>query len=1064
MHRYIIKLNVKKKLLFICVLLCTSVVSIAQSITGELKQWHKVTLTFDGPQVSESDATNPFKNYRLDITFTQGSLQYTIPGYYAADGDASNSSATSGNKWRAHFCPPTTGIWNYSVSFLIGTDVATAYPLTSFPSWSPLHGKTGSFTIQTSDKTGDDFRAKGWLIHNNEFFYRFKGNGEYFLKNGSDSPENFLGYYEFDNTIDNGGAQNDLPDGLHHFDDHLTDWATGDPLWKTNKGKRIIGAINYLGSQKVNTQYMVLMNVEGDGQEVYPWTSYTERERFDVSKLDQWEIVFEQMQKKGIALHLVFQEMENTGLLGGPASALKRLYVREMIARYAHHNALFWNIGEEYTRSGQSAITEATFVKSIDAYNHPCKVHTHNAPGEDDILYDPILGSTKFNGTSLQQYAYLSNSLSIKWREKSEAANWRWAVELDELVGGIRSDDVYYINLMRKQALWGNLMGGGAGIEWYLGYYQGKTMDDLDNEDFRKQQLMWTSGNHAIHFFKTYLSFWQMEPANYLLTDNGSGDRWVLAKEADTYAVYLSTGGNATISLPTAFTWNIQWYNPQTGVMGSSTATTGNLSAPDATNDWVALIKKNVIVVNSAPTINITSPSNYQVYGLSPVSVQLKANAFDSDGTITKVEFYNGNTKIGQNNNSPYSFTWNNITTGNYNIKAIAYDNSGNTTTSSFITITVDPNAVDCGLNLSLINTTTDNVIANWDTIRTSSVISTPVVGTNLNIKASILNTTVGSVQFVLDGTVFKTENIAPYAIGPETAGDYNNWNYTYGIHTLKTIVYSGTNATGYPICSSTISFEITATNTNQSPTINIIIPENNSIYNTGVPIPIHVDADDIDGIISKVVFFRDGIRLGQDAIFPYSFNQLNLPNGTYTITTKAIDNFGAQTTSSDIQFTVDSTYFLDIIGPDCGDANQTSTYEVSNRIKTNASQYNWWYKGTVQAVNPIVGMPYKSTVSFGPNPSSDSLCVGITYSTDPWYKSYCKKIAICNPPITTAIDLGNNNSNGFFIQLYIFDLMGREIFQSTLPDDFSTGLPPGIYIKKSIYTNTIHSEKIVIQ
>ncbi|MEX0981925.1 MAG: DUF5060 domain-containing protein, partial [Bacteroidales bacterium] len=38
-------------------------------ITGELKKWHKVTLTFDGPETSESDEFNPFMNYRLNVVF-----------------------------------------------------------------------------------------------------------------------------------------------------------------------------------------------------------------------------------------------------------------------------------------------------------------------------------------------------------------------------------------------------------------------------------------------------------------------------------------------------------------------------------------------------------------------------------------------------------------------------------------------------------------------------------------------------------------------------------------------------------------------------------------------------------------------------------------------------------------------------------------------------------------------------------------------------------------------------------------------------------------------------------
>ncbi len=74
------------------------------TVTGELKKWHTVTLTFDGPECSETDEYNPFFNYRLNVTFTheKSGKSYKVPGYFAADGNAGMTSATSGNKWRVH--------------------------------------------------------------------------------------------------------------------------------------------------------------------------------------------------------------------------------------------------------------------------------------------------------------------------------------------------------------------------------------------------------------------------------------------------------------------------------------------------------------------------------------------------------------------------------------------------------------------------------------------------------------------------------------------------------------------------------------------------------------------------------------------------------------------------------------------------------------------------------------------------------------------------------------------------------------------------------------------------
>lgn len=127
-------------------------------VSGEPGQWHKVTLTLDGPDTSESASTpNPFVDYRLTITFAHesGTPAYHVPGYFAADGNAANSGAVSGNKWRAHFAPDRTGRWEWSVSFVTGKAVAIdAAAVGSATPVGPVHGMRGSIQIAPSNKTG----------------------------------------------------------------------------------------------------------------------------------------------------------------------------------------------------------------------------------------------------------------------------------------------------------------------------------------------------------------------------------------------------------------------------------------------------------------------------------------------------------------------------------------------------------------------------------------------------------------------------------------------------------------------------------------------------------------------------------------------------------------------------------------------------------------------------------------------------------------------------------------------------------------------------------------------
>ena len=72
------------------------------------------------------------------------------------------------------------------------------------------------------------------------------------------------------------------------------------------KGKNIIGALNYLASKGMNSVYFMTYNLDGgDGKDTWVWSGPEVRDRFDVSKLAQWNIVFAHMERLGIAMHLV---------------------------------------------------------------------------------------------------------------------------------------------------------------------------------------------------------------------------------------------------------------------------------------------------------------------------------------------------------------------------------------------------------------------------------------------------------------------------------------------------------------------------------------------------------------------------------------------------------------------------------------------------------------------------------------------------------------------------------------------------------------------------------------
>ncbi|SNR65815.1 Putative collagen-binding domain of a collagenase [Lutibacter agarilyticus] len=598
MRNKILKMN---KVILIIVLCIMSQSIFSQNfnteVKGVLKKWHKVTLNFEGKELSENDEDNPFLNYRLNVTFKNKNKIYVIPGFYAADGNASESSAKGGKVWQVRFSPDEAGLWTYEVSFRRGKNIA----INNKPDagvTSDFDGATGSFTVKDSDASGSNFQTKGRLKYADSRYLYYSETNKPFLKGGTDSPENFLGYYEFDQTPPS-----------HRYEPHAKDWKKGDPTWQNGKGKNIIGALNYLASKGMNSVYFLTLNVLGDGKDVWPWINENEMTRFDCSKLDQWEVVFDHMDNLGLMLHIVTQETENELLLDiGQLGIQRKLYYRELIARFSHHLGVTWNLGEEngpihFSPKGQDDKDRkamARYIKENDPYKNMIVLHTHSHPEMQDKYLNPLLGNPYLDGISFQTHSIDSiHSITNKWISKSQNAGRNWVVSQDEIGpagSGAKPDaDDPTHDEIRHKVLWANLMAGGAGVEWYFGYKYGH--NDLKCEDWRSRDILWEQTKHALDFFNNYLPFEDMQSADGL-TDNE--EDYVFAKNDAIYAVYLPKVKNTYINLfGSTNTFSVKWYNPRQGgklLNGSIKTIKGGANAfiglpPSNNMDWVALIK-----------------------------------------------------------------------------------------------------------------------------------------------------------------------------------------------------------------------------------------------------------------------------------------------------------------------------------------------------------------------------------------------------------------------------------------------------------------------------------------
>ncbi|MFO7934622.1 MAG: DUF5060 domain-containing protein [Bacteroidales bacterium] len=542
-------------LLAFLVLSCKSPAGQQVRVEGELLKWHKVTLVLNGPETSETDRENPFLDYWVEAIFTRGERTIRVPGYFAADGNAGESSAEAGNVWKVHFRPDETGIWNYRISFRKGNDIAVLDGKGLGEAMGP-DGVEGTFEIAASDKQEPDLRAKGRIVNGEKGYFIFQDSEEIWIKSGADSPENFLAYEDFDQTsrfslkteVREGEA--DPQKSLHRYEPHRGDWTGSDPTWKGGKGKGIIGAVNYLASRGVNSIYMLTMNIIGDGKDVWPYTDHNERYRFDCSKLDQWEMVFDHMEKKGIMMHFVLQETENECLLDmGHTGVQRRVYLRELVARFGHHLGVTWNIGEENGPTNWSPIgmtdaqkkAMATYLKTVNPY--PCNVvvHTHSNDRYQDEYLTPLLGFEHLDGPSMQVgNPQRVHTRILKWVNESRSAGDRWIVNLDEIgpawKGVLPDSHDPGHDTVRHHCLWGTLLAGGGGVEWYFGYRF--PHNDLNCEDFRSRENWWKQSALATRFVSAY-PLEGMQNRDELVSTEGA---YCLAKPGELYLIYLPIG------------------------------------------------------------------------------------------------------------------------------------------------------------------------------------------------------------------------------------------------------------------------------------------------------------------------------------------------------------------------------------------------------------------------------------------------------------------------------------------------------------------------------------------
>ena len=332
--------------------------------------------------------------------------------------------------------------------------------------------------------------------------------------------------------------------------------------------------------------------------------------------------------------------------------------------------------------------------------------------------------------------------------------------------------------------------------------------------------------------------------------------------------------GATLIGTATAAPYSINWSNVPAGSYALTAKATDNLGA--ATSSAPVSV-----IVNNPPTVSLTSPASGALFN-APATLTLSASAADADGSVAKVDFYQGATLIGTSTTAPYALTWTNAAAGIYTLTARATDDRGGVTTSAPVAITIN------GPPTAAITAPANNAVF------------TATASITLTATASDADGAVAKVDFYQGATLIGTATAAPYSI---------SWaNVTAGSYSLSAVATDNAGA-------STTSAAVTVI-VNSAPTVSLTGPASGATYNAPASITLAATASAADGAIAKVDFYQGATLIGTATSTPYVFAWTNVTAGNYTLTARATDDRGAVTVSSALAIAVNAPPSVTITSP----------------------------------------------------------------------------------------------------------------------------------------------------
>lgn len=278
------------------------------------------------------------------------------------------------------------------------------------------------------------------------------------------------------------------------------------------------------------------------------------------------------------------------------------------------------------------------------------------------------------------------------------------------------------------------------------------------------------------------------------------------------------------------------------------------------------------ITINAQPFAFLSSPANNSIFH-GTGNLILLARVGDTDDAVRKVAFLQNGVKIGEDSIAPYSIALSNLAPGPYFFSVQVFDSRGGSGVS--IPAAVLVNAVPVVQIGAPRNGGTYPLFSNL----------------NFEVSATDPDGSVKKVEFYLNNAKVAEDSVAPY--------EYEYIANTYGNYSF--FARASDNLGGIA-ASGSLNFVI-----NAPPIVAISSPSTGTKYTPGSVLTLQVKTSDVDGVVSRVEFWQNGEKLGEDLDPPFTFIVNNLNSGGYIFAAKAFDNFGASSTSSPVAVIVNA-------------------------------------------------------------------------------------------------------------------------------------------------------------